>query len=492
MVQPMKYLLFFLFAAAPLQVFCQVHLGPGQPFPNIQTAANAQAIQPGDTVFLHAGNYAGYQGVTQLKGNDAAWIVIRPYQQDVVEIAGTWQFISCAYLRFEHLTFKGNAAYPGRLFSVDNGGSCSTQSKFIVVDSCSFSNVTDPNAIAGFKFGGVDSFAVTHCVFRDFPAVSAMDYNVCHAGLIQDNRFENCLTGGHIKGGASNIRMERNLFVNASQAPWVAFELGGDTGAQFYCPGDDFEVKNLEFYANVIVGGYRGLALSSAKDCKVINNTFYHCGQATMRFLTTSALYPTLSGNILENNLFIFGSSAYFNGGPQPAGAASFSHNLYQSTQQANFNGPYWDTPALDAIKDPNPLLYGSAVNILTDAPNEDFHLIAGCPAEGAGKMVAQPALDFYGLPFSTSARSIGAAEVPNMVGLDALALSDPILFFPNPAADYVDVPVQGDVSEVQIYNNMGIRVRQGKTGQRIDLGGLPAGMYFLIAGKRSAKFQKI
>jgi len=63
----MKYLLFFLFAAAPLQVFCQVHLGPGQPFPNIQTAANAQAIQPGDTVFLHAGNYAGYQGVTQLR-----------------------------------------------------------------------------------------------------------------------------------------------------------------------------------------------------------------------------------------------------------------------------------------------------------------------------------------------------------------------------------------------------------------------------------------
>ncbi|MDZ4680505.1 MAG: T9SS type A sorting domain-containing protein, partial [Saprospiraceae bacterium] len=244
--------------------------------------------------------------------------------------------------------------------------------------------------------------------------------------------------------------------------------------------------------SNIIVGGYRGLALSSAKDCKVINNTFYHCGQATMRFLTTSVLYPTLSGNILENNLFVFGNSAYFNGGQQPASAASFSNNLYQSTEQTNFNGAYWDSPALDAIKDPNPLLYGSSVNILTDAPNGDFHLIAGCPAEAAGKIVAQPALDFYGLPFSTTARSIGAAEVPNQVGVDALAPSDPILIFPNPASDYLDIPVQGDASEVLIYNNIGIRVRQAKTGQRIELGALPAGMYFLIAGKRRAKFQKI
>ena len=487
----MKHLVFALLFLTSLQVSCQVHLGPGQSFLNIQAAANAQAIQPGDTVYLHAGNYFGYQFVTQLKGKANDWIVIRPYKQDAIEIAGTWQFVSAEYLRFEHLTFKGNANYPGRLFSVDNGGSCLTQSKFIVVDSCHFSNVTDPTAIAGFKFGGVDSFAVTHCVFQDFPAVSTMDYNVCHVGLIQDNLFENCLSGGHIKGGASDIRMERNLFINASKEPWVAFELGGNTGAQFYCPSDKFEVKNLEFYSNVIIGGYRGLALSSARDCKVINNTFYQCGQATMRFLTTSALYPTLSGNILENNLFVFGNSAYFNGGQQPSTAASFSNNLYQSTVLSNFNGPYWDSPALDAIKDPNPLLFGSSVNILTDALNGDYNIIGGCPAEGAGKLVTEPSLDFYGLPFSATARSIGAAEVVKPLGSDTFSPIDPILVFPNPATDYLDIPIQGDVSEVQIYNSMGIRVRQSKTGQKINISDLPAGMYFLRIGKHIQKFQK-
>ncbi len=307
----------FLFLLLQFSVQAQIHLGPNQPYPNIQAAASV--IQPGDTVYLHAGSYAGYQAITDLKGTASDWITITRYQQDAIDISGGWQFISCAYLRFQDLNFKGNAAHPGRLFSIDNGGSCSTQSNHILVDNCSFSNTTAPAASVAFKFAGVDYFEVTNCLFKDIPACEALAFNTCHNGLVRSNRFENCLSGGHIKGGASNITLERNLFINASQSPWVAYELGGDTGAPFYCPGDSFEVKNLKFYANIIIGGYRGLALSSAKDCKVINNTFYNCGQATMRFLTTSNFYPTLSGNQVENNLFAFGTSAYFNGGTQPS-----------------------------------------------------------------------------------------------------------------------------------------------------------------------------
>jgi hypothetical protein len=116
----------------PPTASAQIHLGPNQPYANIEAAVNA--IQPGDTVYLHAGSYAGYQGVYDLKGTNSAWITITPYHDDPVDISGGWQFIRCAYLRFHHLNFQGNAAHPGRLFSVDNGGSCTTQSKFIRVD----------------------------------------------------------------------------------------------------------------------------------------------------------------------------------------------------------------------------------------------------------------------------------------------------------------------------------------------------------------------
>jgi len=488
--QAMKTALLLLALFSPFLAPAQVHLGPGQTYNNIQAAASSNAIQPGDTVFLHAGAYAGYQGVTNLQGNAAAWIVVMPFQNDAITISGTWQFISCAYLKFQDLTFAGTPSQPGRLFSVDNGGSCETQSKFIVVDGCSFANTTDASAIAAFKFGGVDSFEVRNNLFENILVCSAMDYNVCRNGLIADNRFENCLTAGHIKGGASNITMTRNLFINASAAPWVAFELGGDTGAQFYCEGDNYEVKNLKFYANIIVGGYRGLALSSARDCEVVNNTFYNCGQATMRFLTTSALYPTLSGNKVENNIFAFGASAYFNGGTQPASAAMFSNNLYFSILEPNFNGPYWDTPALDAIKDPNPLNYGSGSPMFVDGPNQDFHLATGSPAIGNGKTVTEPAFDFFGLPFSPTMRSIGAAEATTNVGVQERPFES-VRVFPNPVVDYLKVQGSPFIT-AEVFNAAGLKLFEHRADAPIPVFDLPPGCYFLKIGDRILPFLKL
>lgn len=485
----------YLFLQFPLMSKAQVHLGAGQPYANIEAAATAGAIHPGDTVYLHAGSYSGYQGVAKLKGNPENWIVITRYQKDAIDIAGGWQFMSCEYIKFLNLNFRGNTKYPGRVFSVDNSGSCQTQSKFIIVDSCSFSQTTDGTAAAAFKFGGVDSFEVTNNIFRDIPACEAMDYNVCRNGLIRGNRFENCLSGGHIKGGASNITMERNLFINASQASWVAFELGGDTGAQFYCPEDKFEVKNLKFYSNIIIGGYRGVALSSAVDCKIINNTFYNCGQATLRFLTTSTLYPTLSGNRVENNIFAFGGSAYINGSMQSAAAATCSRNIYYSIINPTFAGPYWDTPELDAVKDKNPMNIGNATQIFVNAPAADFHLAKDSPAIGAGLNVTEPATDFYGKPFVTGGRSIGAVEFATSVGVDEYghdSLLEADMLYPNPAHDYLEMPLHKYSGILSIYNLFGEKIQDVAAQERIDIQYLPAGVYILKINAQMYRFVKL
>jgi hypothetical protein len=487
----MKYLiLLYLFSASLCSA--QIHLGPNQSYPNIQSAAAANAIQPGDTVYLHAGSYAGYQAVTNLKGTATSWITITRYQNDPIDISGGWQFIQCEYLRFVNLNFKGTAAHPGRLFSIDNGGSCSTQSKYMLVNGCSFSNTTDPAASVAFKFAGVDHFEVSDNVFKDFPVCEAMSYNTCHEGLVRGNRFENCLSGGHIKGGASNITLEGNLFINASKSPWVAYELGGDTGAPFYCPGDSFEVKNLNFYSNLVIGGYRGLALSSAQDCRVVNNTFYNCGQATLRFLKTSNFYPTLSGNQVENNLFAFGASAYFNGGSQEAGAATFSHNIYYSIQNDPFNGPYWDSPQLDAIKDPNPMNFGSGTGMFKDGPGLDFHLSPGCPAVASGINQTAPLSDFYGDPFSLTARSIGAIEVPLISPTKEIAGNpNRVLVFPNPTSEYLNIDAGAYLGPLEIWDLWGHKVVESEMVPGISVAHLPSGVYFLKAGVEKVVFLK-
>jgi hypothetical protein len=488
-----NFLILFSLLLISFPCFANVHLGPGQAYPNVQNAYDAGVIHAGDTVFLHAGSYTGYQGISKLKGNDLNWIVITKYKNDSIDISGNWQFMSCEYIKFLNLNFRSNTKSPGRLINVDNSGSCTTQSQFIRFDSCTFSNTTDANAITAFKFGGVDNFEVRNCYFHDIPACDAMDFNVCRNGLISDNLLENCLTGGHIKGGGQNIIMERNLFINSSAQPWVAFELGGDTGPQFFCPGDTFEVKNIKFYSNIIAGGYRGLALSSAMDCKVINNTFYNCGQATLRFLTTSITYPTESGNIVENNILAFGSSAYINGSAQKADAASFAKNIYYSISNSTFNGPYWDTPELDPIKDPNPINYGSGTPMFVSGTNRDFNLVAGSPAIGAGKPETEPATDFYGNPFSSTARSIGAIEyiVPAVVDEES---SVNYTLFPNPASGFIKLPdaLLFNNSQVSIFSSIGVIVYHGNATKRIDISTLSPGIYFLKVKDRIYKFVKM
>ena len=474
-----------------------IHIGPSQTYTNIQDAANV--ARPGDTIYVHAGSYSAYQFIPSLHGTSLKWIVIKRYQDDVMDISGSWQFSMCSYIKFEYLTFKGNTVNTGRLFHIDNGGSCETQSHHIIVDSCYFLNVTDPTNSA-FKFGGVDSFEIKNCVFKNI-AAGAFDYNVCHVGKISGNLIENCQTGGHIKGGSTFITMERNLFLNASVSSWVAFELGGDTGAQFYCPGSTTEVSDLKFYSNIIIGGYRGLALSSAVNCTVANNTFYECGQATMRFLTTSNLYPKLFGNIVRNNIFAFGAvSQYMNGGTQPSGAVTFKNNIYYSTVSSTFNGPYWDGE-LDSIKDPNPMNYGSSTSMFVDGQSNDFHLIDGSPAIASGYSITEPAIDYYGNVYKTQ-RSIGAVEY-NSSPSDVFSVNhEDFVFnvFPNPASNYITVGTQQYSSQLKlqsdkftIYNSLGIVVITNNmtSCNLIGIKNLPDGIYFIKIGNQVKSFVK-
>lgn len=490
-----------------INCIAQVHIGPGQTFGNIEEAHNAAAIQPGDTVYLHAGSYTGYRGISELKGDSLNWIVFTRFNNDSIDISGCWQFMSCEYIKFLNLTFKANELESGRLINVDNGGSCETQSRHIIFDSCNFSGVTEINAITAFKFGGVDYFEVTNCVYKDMSSCSAFDFNVCHNGLIRGNRIENCLTGGHIKGGASDITMERNLFINASKEPWVAFELGGDTGEQFYCPGDNFEVKNLNFYSNMIIGGYRGLALSSAVDCNVVNNTFYNCGQATLRFLTTSNLFPQSIGNKVYNNIFSFGESAYINGSQMTFDAVTLRSNIYHSTKVGSFNGPYWDSE-LDAIRELDPMIYGASEIMYINPSSNDFHLAELSPAIGVAFPVSEPVTDFYGNSFSITARSIGAAEYIPPTGINEKKSNEDIVIYPNPATDIIEISyylvnhtvnrMVNGLSYISIYNTLGECVIAVETGlrpvstKRIDVSGLAIGMYFVRIGNYFKKFMVI
>jgi len=327
------------------------------------------------------------------------------------------------------------------------------------------------------------------------------------------------MTGGHIKGGASDILMERNAFLWAGATGWPVFELGGDTGQQFYCPGDSFEVKNLKFYSNIINGGDRGLALSSAVDCKVINNTIYNNSNMTMRFLTTSTKFPTMKGNRVENNLFVFGLSAYMNGSKQHADAVTFTKNIYFHFADSSFVGPYWDKE-LDSIKEKNPLNYGSNTNMFFNPTSGSFILADSSPALGAGMDESEPELDYYGNKY-LKPRSIGAVDnmFANSVFDQSFNVQNDIIIIPNPASNFLEITFGANgcspLQDIEIFNVFGEKVlstspqpspfmereesprlTSSTTPQegnlRIDVSSLSPGVYFIKVGEKVGKFVKM
>lgn len=502
-----KSLLFVLFICIKLNTMFSIglHVGASQTYANVPAAW--QVAQPGDTIYVHAGTYNdGYQYNNGLSGANNKWIVITRYKNDNVVIDCAWQMSSIKYVKFQYLKFEKSTGF-GRFVSIDNNGSCNTRSKHVVFDSCYFLNSTLNANATVFKLSGVDSFQVKNCVFKNNPVADAMDYNICHEGLISGNYIENCLSG-HVKGGAANIIIERNIFKNMG-AGWPAFEIGGDTGVSLYCPEDaGYEVKNLKFHSNIIIGGSRGLMISSAVECEVTNNTIYNPSQAMLRVLCVSATRPDNRDNKVENNIFAFGSFEYINvgttltGNPQPANAVTFNKNIYYSTVNSSFAGPYWD-PAGNNIKEVSPLLYGSGTAMFVNASTNDFHLAPTSPAIGAGINKVKPSVDFYGYLYKNP-RSIGASEynsVPANIAEMKINGGD-FVCYPNPSNnDKVTIlgfnaQQSAEVKSVELISINGQIISSTQVTQLpadISTIGVPKGIYVLrITGENFISNQKV
>lgn len=117
------------------------------------------------------------------------WITITRFGDEAHEIRGGWQFSTARYLRFIDLDFRADAIFPSTLLNIDNTGDCAFQSMHIVIDGCTFVDVSNSNSL---KFGGVDSAVVRNCTFLNNPGSGAgLALNVCHYIHAHDNYFEN-------------------------------------------------------------------------------------------------------------------------------------------------------------------------------------------------------------------------------------------------------------------------------------------------------------
>lgn len=458
-----------------LPLFSQtLHVGAGQAYANLSQAV--AAVQPGDTIEIHAGTYAGGLFFANLQGEADAWITIRNAANETVIFEGgsnAVQLTDPAYLRWQGLIFQHQS---GNGFNTDDGGTYNSPAHHIVFDGCIFRDISASGNNDLLKLSGLDSFEVRNCQFLNGAAGgSGADMVGCHYGVFDNNYFENqgsnCIQA---KGGTAWIRIQGNFFKDGGQR---ALNLGGSTGLQFFRPDTaHYEAAHLQVFSNIFVGGWAPIAYVGAVQVEVVNNTFYKPENWVIRILQETVdpdRFLECGDNSFINNIIYLDHNTNIGPNTRPE-SFLFSHNLWFNAALPNWSGPDIPTPDANMILNQHPLFAD---------PDDDFSLQPGSPAIGSGLHLPLPVLDFLGEDFLTP-RSRGAVE-SGVVGVVETLQNAGLQLYPNPAADELTLQLGTGIEllevEIVLHDVRGNMVlRHLNSDGRLSLRGISPGTYWL------------
>ena len=333
--------------------------------------------KPGTTIYLRGGLYTSTGGNIQCKGTANAWITMRNYPGEDVELTGTGKF------RFaddgEHYVsafFKLIGEYvPAtnhrRIFL--NGVGLSQGSSG---DDAHIENVKLRQYGQSDRIGGGNRLRLINLEVFGMPgAMYHCLYNHTSDSIIDGGSFHDCEGYGiHLYNGLA----QRELMISQGRKPCEVENMRDTQPEPLGCGLVNNIIRNVTFYNN----GLGGLVIWPGKDNLIYNNVFYDNGTAfdlksQNAQVYNNTFYRNTSGvilrspavnAILRNNLFW-----------QPGG--STAHQIW------NLNNPAgWvqDHNIIEGSATPNPPL-------LVNANAQNFHLAAGSPAINAG--VALPPL---------------------------------------------------------------------------------------------------
>lgn len=269
-------------------------------------------LTAGTEVLIAAGEYRGGLWLSGLQGRADAPIVIRgadPAAPPVFTGGGSeaWHLSACSHLTLQDLVVRG---YAGNGVNVDDAGVLDVPARGIVIDGLTIERTGPEGNHDALKLSGLADFTVRNCVFRGWGG-SAIDMVGCHAGQIEDCRFEGLenfsqSSGIQIKGGSAHVTVRRCEF---NQAGARAVNVGGSTGLQYFRPpGASFEAADVLVEACVFYGSQAPIAFVGANACTVRNNDFLYPEKWLLRILqeSTGPQFEPCQGGVFEHNRIRF------------------------------------------------------------------------------------------------------------------------------------------------------------------------------------------
>ena len=280
-----------------------------------------------DTIHLAAGEYTGGIYIRDILGRAGAPITIRgtePNNPPVFSKGGgqAIHMADCSNITLAHIKVQG---YPANGINIDDGGSFETPSHHIVLDNITILNTGPKGNHDALKMSGVDEFVVKNCRFEGWGG-SGIDLVGCHSGKITDCTFVgkedySQSNGVQLKGGTSNVIVEKCLFRNAGHR---SINLGGSTGQRFFRPKvNDYEATEITVAGNRFIGSMSPIAWVTARGGHVNHNTIIFPEKWILRILqeTKDTKFKPCHDGIFENNLIIYDSKVdvFVNVGPRTA-----------------------------------------------------------------------------------------------------------------------------------------------------------------------------
>lgn len=355
--------------------------------------------QPGTTIHLAPGTYAGGIHFSGLQGTAGHPIVITATDPDDPPVfTGSrvgLHLTDPAYLELRHLVFTG-ASDNG--INIDDGGSFASPAHHIVLEDLRVTDIGPNGNCDAIKLSGVVDFRVENGTIERWGigGGSGIDMVGCHRGIIRGMHLSHTdtvrSTGIQGKGGTSQIVIQANRF---EQAGGRAINIGGSTGLSFFRPPlqdgrEHAEAADIRVEGNTFIGGGAAVAFVGVDGATVRHNTIYRPQRWVIRILQETqapGFVPSRQG-VFTDNLVVFHSSEWASGGvnigPHTAPETfQFERNWWFCLDRPDRSRPTLPVPETGGTYGQDPLL--------RDPAHGNLGLRPGSPARAVGASAFHP-----------------------------------------------------------------------------------------------------
>lgn len=344
------------------------------------------AARPGTRIRVARGDYAGGIAIHDLAGTQAKPVVVvgadPAHPPRIVGGTNGIQMSDVAWLTLESLEFVGAT---GNGLNVDDAGTFDTPSHHVTLRALTVRDVAARGNHDGIKLSGVEDFRVERCVLDGWGG-QGVDMVGCRRGVLEGCRFVQRETEGttavQAKGGSRDVVVRDCDFRGAIDR---GVNIGGSTGLAYFRPKPlGYEAKDIVVEGCVFDGCVAAVAFVGVDGAIVRFNTIHRPRRWAMRILqeTTEAGFVPSRGGVFEDNIVVFRSDAWGEGGvnvgPKTAPETfRFARNVWWCEDRPEHSRPTLPTKEVDAVVGKDPLF--------KDAEKGDFALRAGSPAVGQG-----------------------------------------------------------------------------------------------------------